>query len=80
MPRQTLNQQNAASIADLRVENAQLAGSVEHLATTVNELRTAVQDLRDTMNKGRGALWGISGVAAVIGGAASIAAQKLLGN
>jgi len=79
MARQSQVSKNQQDIADLRVQNATLAGSVEHLATTVAELTTTVQGLRDTMNRGRGALWGISGVAAVLGGAASIAANKLLG-
>lgn len=69
-----------ATVSDLRVENAELTSAVTHLAGSVKGLDETVQSLRDTMNRGRGALWGIGGLASVLGGAAAIAAEKLLGN
>lgn len=48
-------------VTDLRVFNASLSKSVEHLSTNVEKLGVVVQELRDTMNQGRGALWPIAG-------------------
>ena len=44
-------------VGDLRVHNAKLITSMEHLVGAVEGLNSTVQELRDTMNKGRGALW-----------------------
>lgn len=41
----------------LRVANAELAKSVEHLSTSVKALTETVTTLRDMMNQGKGALW-----------------------
>lgn len=54
-------------VSDLRVANAALTKSVEHLAKTVDVLNLTVQSLRDTMNQGRGALWVIVGTAGALG-------------
>ena len=54
-------------VTELRVANAALATSVEHLAESVKTLTDTVGDLRDTMNKGRGALWVIVGGSSVLG-------------
>jgi hypothetical protein len=44
-------------ISSLRVANAELAKSVEHLSASVRALTDTVSTLRDTMNQGKGALW-----------------------
>lgn len=44
-------------VTNLRISNATLSASVEHLATAVKSLTETVQILRDTLNQGRGALW-----------------------
>jgi hypothetical protein len=66
-------------VRDLQVSNAKLGVEVGHLAATVSDLKEVVKELNNALNRGRGALWGISTVAAVLGGAAAVAAQKLLG-
>ena len=66
------------SVVELRVDNARLAESVEHLSQSVRDLVTVVGTLRDTMNKGRGALWMLLTASAVLGGLLSAAAKKLL--
>lgn len=66
-------------LSSLRASNASLTTSVEHLAQSVKSLTEIVQELRDTMNRGRGALWAITGGAAILGGIASLAARKFLG-
>ena len=66
------------SVVELRVDNASLAKSVEHLSESVRDLVTVVGTLRDTMNKGRGALWMLLTASAVMGGVLSAIAKKLL--
>ena len=66
-------------VGDMREDNAALSTEVGHLAEAVHELTITVNGLRDSMNRGRGALWGLGAVASVLGGAASLAANKLLG-
>lgn len=44
-------------VSNLRVSNAALSTSVEHLAVAVSALTETVQILRDTLNQGRGAFW-----------------------
>lgn len=66
-------------IVALEISEAQTAVSVEHLARAVEKLDATVSELRDVMNRGRGALWGIASVSAILGGSASIAAHKFLG-
>lgn len=58
-----------AAVANLRVENASLATSVEHLSESVRDLVVVVGTLRDTMNKGRGALWLFLTLSAMLGAA-----------
>lgn len=66
-------------ISNVRVNNASLTTSVEHLAESVKNLTIIVQQLRDTMNQGRGALWVITGAAAMLGAIVAMAAKKFLG-
>lgn len=54
-------------VTDLRVTNAALSASVEHLAKTVDALNATVQALRDTINQGRGAVWVMVGAAGAVG-------------
>ena len=54
-------------VTDLRVANAALSASVEHLAKTVDVLNLTVQSLRDTINQGRGAVWVMVGAAGAVG-------------
>lgn len=57
----------------MRVDNASLSKSVEHLAKAVEVLTDTVQGLRDAQNKARGALW------LAVAAAGSIGALLLLG-
>lgn len=62
-------------VGDLRVEVA----SNQHLKESVDRLAQTVSSLEASLNKGRGALWGLGAMASVIGGCASFAASKLFG-
>jgi hypothetical protein len=64
-------------VTGLRVENARLSESVQHLADAVSGLTGVVQDLRDSMNRGRGALWLFGIMAATVGGIVSWATTLL---
>lgn len=64
-------------VTDLRIENARLSESVQNLATAVSGLTGVVQELRDSMNRGRGALWLLGGLAATVGGIVSWATTLL---
>lgn len=68
-----------AQVTNLRVNNAGLATSVEHLAGAVKTLTETVQDLRDTMNKGRGALWMAMLLAGGIGAAVATLIKRIFG-
>lgn len=68
-----------AQVTNLRVNNAGLATSVEHLAGAVKTLTETVQDLRDTMNKGRGALWMAMLLAGGIGAAVATVIKRIFG-
>ena len=68
-----------AQVTNLRVDNAGLATSVEHLAGAVKTLTETVQDLRDTMNKGRGALWMSMLLAGGIGAAVATVIKRIFG-
>lgn len=65
-------------VGDLRVENASLAASVQHLTDSVNRLTISLTDLQATMNKGRGALWVIVGASTFLGGVISAGINKLV--
>lgn len=66
-------------VGNLRVNNASLGTSVEHLAKAVETLTSTVDELRDTMNKGRGALWVAMVLAGAFGAAVATGLKKLLG-
>jgi hypothetical protein len=66
-----------ARVSDLRVDNARLTESVEHLAEAVSRLSGTVGTLNDTFNKGKGAVWLFGLVATGIGGIASWAMTRL---
>lgn len=66
-------------VVALKVANAELAVEVKGLSKQVASLETAVKDLNDTMNRGKGALWGIMGIAGALGAVVSTVAKKLLG-
>lgn len=68
-----------AQVTNLRVDNAGLATSVEHLAGAVKTLTETVQELRDTMNKGRGALWMAMLLAGGIGAALTTVIKRVFG-
>lgn len=68
-----------AQVTNLRVDNAGLATSVEHLAGAVKTLTETVQDLRDAMNKGRGALWMAMLLAGGIGAALTTVLKRVFG-
>jgi hypothetical protein len=53
-------------VTDLRIVNAQLFSTMEHLAKATDSLNETVDNLRDTINKGRGAVW----LAIMVAGAA----------
>lgn len=64
-------------VTDLRIANARLSESLQNLATAVSGLTGVVQELRDSMNRGRGALWLLGGLAATVGGIVSWATTLL---
>lgn len=66
-------------VGDLRVCNASLSTSVDHLSGNVKELTVVVQQLRDAMNQSKGALWAITGAAGIVGATAASVVHKLLG-
>lgn len=68
-----------AQVTDLRINNAELAASLEHLAGAVKTLTVTVQELRDTMNKGRGALWMAMLLAGGIGAALTTVIKRVFG-
>jgi NADPH:quinone reductase-like Zn-dependent oxidoreductase len=67
-------------VVDLRVANASLASSVEHLALSVKALTETVTVLRDTMNQGKGALWLIVAAAGGVGAAITMALKQVFSN
>lgn len=65
-------------ISALRVANAELAMSVEHLSASVKALTETVSVLRDMMNQGKGALWLGVLAAGSVGAVVSTIVKKLL--
>jgi hypothetical protein len=65
-------------VGDLRVENASLAMSVQHLSASVEKLTVSLTELQAVMNKGRGALWVIVGVSTFLGGVISAGINKAM--
>ncbi len=68
-----------SEVTDLKVANAQLAVSVEHLAKAVDALSLVVQTQRDTINQGRGVLVTLMFAAGAVGAVVSTVVKKLLG-
>ena len=66
-------------VTDLRVANAKLAVSVEHLAKAVDALSIVVQTQRDTINQGRGVLVTLMFAAGAVGAVVSTIVKKLFG-
>lgn len=68
-----------SEVTDLKVANAKLAVSVEHLAKAVDALSLVVQTQRDTINQGRGVLVTLMFAAGAVGAVVSTVVKKLLG-
>ncbi|MBK9497658.1 MAG: hypothetical protein IPO08_24730 [Xanthomonadales bacterium] len=66
-------------VTDLRVANAKLASSIEHLVKAVDELALVVQQQRDTMNQGRGILVTLMFVSGSIGAIVATLIKKMFG-
>lgn len=66
-------------VADLRVSNAQLAVSIDHLVKAVDALSLVVQQQRDMLNQGRGVLWAVMFAAGAIGAVVTTLVKKLFG-
>lgn len=66
-------------VADLRVSNAQLAVSIDHLVKAVDALSLVVQQQRDMLNQGRGVLWAVMFAAGAVGALVTTMVKKLFG-
>ena len=66
-------------VTDLRVANAKLAVSVEHLAKAVDALSLVVQTQRDTINQGRGVLVTLMFAAGAVGALITTVIKKVFG-
>lgn len=66
-------------VTDLKVANAKLAVSVEHLAKAVDALSLVVQTQRDTINQGRGVLVTLMFAAGAVGALVSTIVKRLFG-
>lgn len=66
-------------VTDLRVANAKLATSIEHLVKAVDALALVVQSQRDTMNQGRGILVTLMFAAGAVGAVVSTIVKRLFG-
>lgn len=64
-------------VTDLKVANAKLAVSVEHLAKAVDALSLVVQTQRDTINQGRGVLVTLMFAAGAVGAVVSTIIKRL---
>lgn len=68
-----------SEVTDLKVANAKLAVSVEHLAKAVDALSIVVQTQRDALNQGRGILVTLMFVAGAVGAVVSTLLKKVFG-
>lgn len=66
-------------VTDLKVANAKLAVSVEHLAKAVDALSLVVQTQRDTINQGRGVLVTLMCAAGAVGALITTVVKRLFG-
>ena len=64
-------------VTNLRIDNARLSESIDHLTKTVDNLASVVTDLSANMNKGKGALWVFGIMSATAGGLISWATTLL---
>lgn len=66
-------------VTDLKIANAKLAVSVEHLAKAVDALSLVVQTQRDTINQGRGVLVTLMFAASAVGALITTVVKRLFG-
>jgi hypothetical protein len=66
-------------VTDLRVANARLASSIEHLVKAVDALALVVQAQRDTMNQGRGILVTLMFVSGAVGAVVATVIKRMFG-
>lgn len=66
-------------VTDLKIANAKLAVSVEHLAKAVDALSLVVQTQRDTINQGRGVLVTLMFAAGSVGALITTVVKRLFG-
>lgn len=64
-------------VTDLKVANAKLAVSVEHLAKAVDALSIVVQTQRDALNQGRGILVTLMFAAGAVGAVVSTIIKRI---
>lgn len=65
-----------SDVSALRVSNATLSASLDHLTQAVTTLTETVQVLRDTLNQGRGAMWLMMSLGAGLGGLCVVVLKK----
>jgi len=65
-------------LVGLKIANASLTSSVNHLADTVRALTETVQILRDTMNQGRGMMWLLMTAAGAMGAIAAVIIKRII--
>lgn len=68
-----------SEVTDLKVANAKLAVSVEHLAKAVDALSIVVQTQRDALNQGRGILVTLMFAAGAVGALITTVIKKVFG-
>ncbi len=66
-------------VVALKVSNAELAGELRNLRGTVDKLDAAVNNLTETLNRGKGAMWGIMLIAGSLGASLTTIVKKLMG-
>lgn len=66
-------------VVALKVSNAELAGELRNLRDTVDKLDAAVNNLTETLNRGKGAMWGIMLIAGSLGASLTTIVKKLMG-
>lgn len=66
-------------VVGLKISNAELAGELKNLRKTVDNLELAVNKLTETLNRGKGAMWGIMLIAGSLGASLTTIVKKLMG-
>ena len=64
-------------VGDLRVANATLAFSVEHLSKSIDDLNAIVKSLSENMSFGKGAWWAFGGVIVLMASVVAFAIHEL---